>query len=309
MRRGDGRLDLAQALRHIGGMKGGIKELILPVGSDVEPPSDAAQRAGTTSAPDAKFAEQFREAVHAVGRAKELLDFACSFNPLRDYEQLAAAREALTIYRSMLALMDEARAMQLREGQIIRAGDFPGVGEIKRSRLRKAIAQAEWRAGVGQRDANFAQIWAERNEQLDREAAVARRIAEYESPGYTGDTPSSETAETSPLLRMPEDDLNTKVKKAKAENLARVTPRPATLQTATYRALLQNVDLLNPDLAEDERKRRAHRLVAAYKRVRNRRPQFRDHNRQLRAAFSIVNKAQYQRDKLKREAALRLAPG
>jgi hypothetical protein len=104
------------------------------------------------------------------------------------------------------------------------------------------------------------------------------------------------------------DDLNTKVKQAKAEILALAKPRPkprsSTLQLATYRALLQNVDLLNPDLGEDERRRRAKRLVKAYGRVRERRPRFHDRNEQLQAAFSIVNRDQYQRTgKPKREAA------
>jgi tetratricopeptide (TPR) repeat protein len=129
--------------------------------------------------------------------------------------------------------------------------------------------------------------------------------------GYTREPPPSEAAVTPPL-RMGEN-LNTEVKKAKAENLARAKPRPkprsSTLQLATYKALVQNVDLLNPELPEAERLRRSRRLVRAYGRVRERRPKFRDDNEQLRAAYSIVNSDQYQRDKLKREAAGKLAFG
>jgi hypothetical protein len=125
----------------------------------------------------------------------------------------------------------------------------------------------------------------------------------------TGEAPPSETAEPSAASGM-RDDLNTKVKKAKAENLARGNARPSTHQLATYKALVQNVDLLNPDLAEDERLRRAKRLVKAYGRVRERRPQFHDKHKQLRVAFSIVNSHQYERTaKPKREAAKKLAMG
>jgi hypothetical protein len=128
-------------------------------------------------------------------------------------------------------------------------------------------------------------------------------------PVYTNDAPTSEAAVTPGAAPGMRDDFNTQVKQAKAENLARAT-RPSTHQLATYRALLQHVDLLNPDLAEDERKLRARRLVKAYKRVRERQPKFHDHNRQLRAAFSIVNSDQYQRTgKPKREAAKKLALG
>jgi hypothetical protein len=99
------------------------------------------------------------------------------------------------------------------------------------------------------------------------------------------------------------DDLNKKVKKAKAENLARGNARPSTHQLATYRALVQNVDLLNPELSDDERLRRAKRLVQAYERLRARRPSFHDHNnKQLLAAFSIMNKVKYRRSQAKKAA-------
>ena len=93
------------------------------------------------------------------------------------------------------------------------------------------------------------------------------------------------------------DDFNTTVKKAKAETLARGKPRlSATHQLATYRALVRNVDLLNPELPESERLTRARRLVHAYERLRDRRPTFHDHNnKELLAAFSIVNKEKYRR--------------
>jgi hypothetical protein len=109
----------------------------------------------------------------------------------------------------------------------------------------------------------------------------------------TGAPPSSSPADT--RQEGMRGDLNTKVKKAKAENLARGRSRPSTHQLATYRALLQHVDLLNTELPADERLRRARRLVQAYGRVRARRPKFHDKHEQLRAAFSIMNDAQYQR--------------
>jgi hypothetical protein len=93
-------------------------------------------------------------------------------------------------------------------------------------------------------------------------------------------------------------DLNTAVKKAKAENLARVKPRPSAHQLATYKALVKNVDLLNPELSEAERLRRANRLVRAYQRVHKRKPNF-PASPEVLTAFSIVNKDNYQRRKAK----------
>src|SRR5262249_23050648 len=108
------------------------------------------------------------------------------------------------------------------------------------------------------------------------------------------------------------DDFNTVVKQAKAENLARAkprsTPRSSTLQLATYQALVEKADLLNPELLEDERLTRARRLVRAFERVRERRTKFRDDGPKLRAARTIINRFQYQQ-RLKREAALKLAAG
>jgi hypothetical protein len=113
---------------------------------------------------------------------------------------------------------------------------------------------------------------------------------------YTRDDPSSEAAEPSAASGMRDDDFNIRVMKAKAENLARGNPRlPMYHQVANYRALVQHVDLLNPELSEIERKRRAKRLVQAYERVRARKRDFHDHSKQLLAAFSIMNKVKYQR--------------
>jgi tetratricopeptide (TPR) repeat protein len=135
---------------------------------------------------------------------------------------------------------------------------------------------------------------------------VTQPLGENKEPGYTRDTRPFGFADTS-QKRMG-DDLNIKVKKAKAENLARAKSRPSTHQLATYRALVRNVDLLNPKLPESERLTRARRLVRAYHRVRECRPKFHDRNEQLQAAFSIVNRHEYQQ-KLRREAALKLAVG
>jgi tetratricopeptide (TPR) repeat protein len=94
--------------------------------------------------------------------------------------------------------------------------------------------------------------------------------------------------------RMTGDDLNAAVKKTKAETLSRgKPPSSAVRQLANYKALIQHVDLLNAELAEDERLRRARRLIRAYERVRERKPKFQDRNKQLLAAFSILNKVKY----------------
>jgi hypothetical protein len=147
------------------------------------------------------------------------------------------------------------------------------------------------------------------NVNIETGEAVKRILRQYvdeeflgasQKPDYTGKAPPSSPADTS-AEGMGDDDLNTKVKKAKAENLARAKPRPkprsSTHQWATYKSLLQHVDLLNPELPKDERRRRAKRLVQAYGRLRERRPKFHDDNEQLSAAFSIVNKVQYERRK------------
>jgi hypothetical protein len=130
------------------------------------------------------------------------------------------------------------------------------------------------------------------------------KVDQSNKPDYIKEAPPPEADDAS-QLRM-RDDFNTKVKTAKIETLAR--GKSATLQLATYRALLRNVDLLNPELSQDERLTRARRLVRAYERVRERRPKFHDDGAQLRAARSIINRFQYQQ-KLKREAAHRLAAG
>jgi hypothetical protein len=119
--------------------------------------------------------------------------------------------------------------------------------------------------------------------------------------GYTVQSPPSSPADT-PKERM-RDDLNTAVKKAKAENLAQVKlrprPRSSRHQLANYRALVQHVDLLNPELSEDERRRRANRLLTAYDRLRDVRPNFRDSNAQLTEARRIKKAAHRERQKAK----------
>jgi hypothetical protein len=123
-------------------------------------------------------------------------------------------------------------------------------------------------------------------------------IGAREMPVYTGDAPPSGTAEPSAAPGM-RDDFDTEVKKAKAENLARAKPRSkprsSMHQLANYRALVQNVDLLNPKLAPDERRRRANRLLTAYDRLREVRPRFRDRNAQLTEARRIKKAAHRER--------------
>jgi tetratricopeptide (TPR) repeat protein len=107
-------------------------------------------------------------------------------------------------------------------------------------------------------------------------------IVESKARPYTGNTPSPEAAVTPPL-RMG-DDLNIQVKQAQAEALA---PMAAALALARYEVLARHVDLLNPRLTEDERLRRAERLVKAYERARKANPDFRDTGEELRAARRI----------------------
>jgi hypothetical protein len=102
---------------------------------------------------------------------------------------------------------------------------------------------------------------------------------------------------------MQEAYLETAVKKAKAENLARVKPRlSAARALATYKALAKHLDLLNPWLTEAEKLTRAERLVKAYKRLRKLKPDFRDTGAQMQAA-SRIRTADYRRRKRAKEAA------
>jgi hypothetical protein len=121
------------------------------------------------------------------------------------------------------------------------------------------------------------------------------------------DAPPSSPADTPQPEGMGDDDLNTKVKKAKAENLARAKPRPkrrsSTHQLANYRALVQNVDLENPALSVAEQRRRANRLLTAYDRLRDVRPNFKDSNPQLTAARRIKKAAHRERQNVAKVAA------
>jgi len=108
-----------------------------------------------------------------------------------------------------------------------------------------------------------------------------RSFLEYEMR-YTGAPPSSSPADT--RQEGMRGDLNLAVKQAKAEALA---PMAAAVAVARYEVLARHVDLLNPRLAEDERLRRAERLLKAYNRVRKASPDFRDTGEELRAARRI----------------------
>jgi hypothetical protein len=125
---------------------------------------------------------------------------------------------------------------------------------------------------------------------------------EWQNPEYNDEeTPPSEAAEPSAASGMRDEDFNTAVKKAKAENLARAKPRPkprsSRHQLATYRALVENVDLENPELAPDERLTRANRLLTAYGRAQAVKPGFRDSNIQLTAARRIQKAAHRERQR------------
>jgi hypothetical protein len=127
-----------------------------------------------------------------------------------------------------------------------------------------------------------------------------------ELPDYTADAPLSEAAVTPPL-RM-RDDLNTSVKRARAEvsdsakaELAKVrTALLAAQRLATYEVLARNVDLGNSTLAPDERRRRANRLLTAYDRLRAVKPDFKDSNAQLTAARRIKKAAHRERQRAMR---------
>jgi hypothetical protein len=139
-------------------------------------------------------------------------------------------------------------------------------------------------------------------------AIVFRKSVLFTNPDYAGTTPSPGPADTSQHARM-RDDLNTAVKNARAQVFRRDTSKlRLAATTAAYKAMLKHVDLLNPRLAEDERLRRAARLLKTYNRIRKRDPEFHDDSDQLRAARRI-QMADYRRRKRAvpqaREAAYR----
>jgi hypothetical protein len=137
-------------------------------------------------------------------------------------------------------------------------------------------------------------------------------VGESKKPGYTKDAPPSRPDDAS-QEGMGEHDLNIAVKKAKAENLARVKPRPKRRswrhQLANYKALVQNVDLENPALPLEEQRRRANRLLTAYVRVQNVKQGFTDSNIQLTAARRIQKAAHRERKKALANAASTVALG
>jgi hypothetical protein len=94
-------------------------------------------------------------------------------------------------------------------------------------------------------------------------------------------------------------------KKAAREQTARAADdtRPLDLTAvrllAVYETLVLTSNLLNSDLGQDERLRRARTLRRTYECLRKRNPDFHDDSDQLRAARSIINKFQFQRRKAK----------
>jgi hypothetical protein len=108
----------------------------------------------------------------------------------------------------------------------------------------------------------------------------------------------------------PTEDIVTAIgylaaKKAAREQTVRAADetRPLDLTAvrllAVYETLLLTSNLLNSDLGQDERLRRARTLRRTYECLRKRNPDFHDDSDQLRAARSIINKFQFQRRKAK----------
>lgn len=88
------------------------------------------------------------------------------------------------------------------------------------------------------------------------------------------------------------DDLTEALVKAKALSAA-------SRLSAAYEALVRHSDLSNPALAEDERLRRANRLLKTYERLRKFSPDFRDSSDELRAARRIQKAAYRKRQRAK----------
>lgn len=86
---------------------------------------------------------------------------------------------------------------------------------------------------------------------------------------------------------------------ARAEDDTRPIDLTAVRLLAVYETLVLTSNLLNSDLGQDERLRRARTLRRTYECLRKRNPDFHDDSDQLRAARSIINKFQFQRRKAK----------
>jgi hypothetical protein len=142
--------------------------------------------------------------------------------------------------------------------------------------------------------------------QLDRGEAVydpttgtIRRIDESKTPGETEETRPPGHAEHSRHGQMGVD-LNIAAKQARAGAVQQAMPNlPLVRLMATYEVLSRQSDLLNPELDQTERLRRARNFVRTYERLREAKPDFDDDSAELQRARSIVNKDNYQRRKAK----------
>jgi tetratricopeptide (TPR) repeat protein len=265
----------------------------------------AAAERGVALEPDYSRAHLLRGRVlYEMGRIEEAIsafDHAAKLEP--DYSLIHAAHGAALADNGRPAegLAAYDRAIEVQPDYDV-AHAARGVALFDLGRYEEALAACDRALDI---NPNNRRAYEFKNEVLSK---LHENDGETHYPGYTGARPPPRPDDASRDW-MREHDLNTAVKKAKAENLARGKSRlPATHQLATYRALVQTLDLLNPELSQEEGLTRARRLVRAYERVRDRRPKFRDRNEQLQAAFSIINRFEY-RQKLKRQAVLKLAAG
>src|SRR5271167_3292673 len=121
---------------------------------------------------------------------------------------------------------------------------------------------------------------------LDNKELIQRAIRRFENP------PSRPVDASQDRMR---DELNQALGSTRAD-LA------AARLSATYEVLTRHSDLANPELAEDERLRRAENLLSTYGRLRKVKADFRDTGDELRAARRIQKAAYRERQRAKREA-------
>jgi uncharacterized protein YjbI with pentapeptide repeats len=102
-------------------------------------------------------------------------------------------------------------------------------------------------------------------------------------------------------------EATTRKRRPRVTAPAKSSPRPPDLtmarMTAAYEVLVRDSDLTNPALVEDERLRRATRLLKTYNRLRKHDPDFHDSNDQLRAARRIERAHSRQNKKAKLQAS------
>jgi tetratricopeptide (TPR) repeat protein len=225
--------------------------------------------------------QAFEEALPLYRQAGQVLGEA---NCIFGLGEIALARSDHDTVRSAY---QEALPLYQRVGNVL--GEANCIFRLATARRDvRAALRLYQKAGNVLGEANCKNILKEEGKYGDVSTAACAVIIPFpihSTRSNIGTLPTSRPADTSRRARM-RDTFNIAVKEARAEILARM------------------VDLGNPAVAPDERLRRARRLVGNYRLRRAENPDF-PVSPEVRAAFSIVNKENYQRRKARAESAQR----